>query len=444
MCIRDRLRAPYQQYGYSFLADTDEAYRERTEEDPPAFPVMPDKPDYTNKVLALQTKDDLKHFNNCTDIVKAGIKLLETVFPECLHAVRSNKGLPPNFTLKQAFNAIIESCLNPRTKRNEFRKYTKAITNLQYTHQPCTTGLIQYLRQLEDLRAMQKIVESNPGATISYEDLWEQAHTEIRYNTGGRTDLVEELLDKWKAQLPVTATTGYEKWRNFRQFYTAKLKDYDEAGYTTAKTRHAKSIIPEQAAFNEQTTAGFLNVQEQLDDLSLAFSAFSHRSPQKEPPTGPPSYVHEGATAASTITPNDQSLRILMEERSKNERIRQIERSNHEKERQLWEQEKKAMEQRLAACTTGSSGGFSSATDQRIMQRDSHGHKWFKVAHYCSKHGYNISHSNDNCRDREKSSGSPWSPGATHQDHKGGSNNHEKHYNHWFNPHTKHYSESLP
>ena len=107
---------------------------------------------------------------------------------------------------------------------------------------------------------MQKIVESNPGATISYEDLWEQAHTKIRYNTGGRSDLVGELLDKWKAQLPITATKGYEKWQNFRQYYTTKLKDYDEAGYTTAKARHAKSIIPEQAAFNEQTTAGFLNV----------------------------------------------------------------------------------------------------------------------------------------------------------------------------------------
>lgn len=169
------VRAPYQQHGYSYLADTDEAYHERAGEDPPAFPVMPNKPDYTNKVLVLQTKEEMKHYYNCTDIVKAGITLLETVFPKCLHGVRTKSGLPPNFTLKQAFTAIIQGCLSPRAKRDEFHKYNKAITNLQYSHQPGTTGLIQYLRQLEDLRSMQKIVESNPGATISYKDLWEQA-----------------------------------------------------------------------------------------------------------------------------------------------------------------------------------------------------------------------------------------------------------------------------
>ena len=81
-----------------------------------------------------------------------------------------------------------------------------------------------------------------------------------------------------------------------------------------------------------------------------------------------------------------------MEDRIKGEKIRQVERANHEKERQLWQQEKAEMEQRLANCAKA-----SSSEDQRISQRDSHGHKWFKVAHYCSKHGYNISHSNDNC-----------------------------------------------
>ena len=95
----------------------------------------------------------------------------------------------------------------------------------------------------------------------------------------------------------------------------------------------------------------------------------------------------------------------MMEDRIKGEKIRQVERANHEKERQQWYQEKVEMEQRLASCAKA-----SSSEDQRISQRDSHGHKWFKVAHYCSKHGYNISHTNNNCRDREQPGGHPLDP----------------------------------
>ena len=84
-----------------------------------------------------------------------------------------------------------------------------------------------------------------------------------------------------------------------------------------------------------------MNVQKQLDELSLALSAYSQRSPQKD--STPPTFVHDAATAASTITPNDQSYRLMMEDRIKGEKIRQVERANHKKERQLWQQEKAEM-----------------------------------------------------------------------------------------------------
>ena len=89
---------------------------------------------------------------------------------------------------------------------------------------------------------MQVIVEPNKGAAISYVNLINHAHTEIRSGTGGRDDLVQDLLTAWKANLPESLVEGQDKWLNFRQFYSAKIKEYDRAGYLKAKVKHANSI----------------------------------------------------------------------------------------------------------------------------------------------------------------------------------------------------------
>ena len=81
-----RVTAPYEQYGYSFLADTDEAYLIRTNETPPPMPRMPAKPDYTDKAQVKSVKRELKHYQACANVKACGIKLLEQCFPECLFA----------------------------------------------------------------------------------------------------------------------------------------------------------------------------------------------------------------------------------------------------------------------------------------------------------------------------------------------------------------------
>merc|ERR1712025_505535 len=144
-----------------------------------------------------------------------------------VQAVRTQGGVPEEFTLKAAFVAALNECLGDRDKQDEFKKYTRAIAILQYNHQPGSTGLTQFFRKLEDLRAMQVIVEPNKGAAISYETLINHAHTEIRSGIGGRDDLVQDLLTKWKAQLPETVVDGQDKWHSFRQFYSAKMKEFD-------------------------------------------------------------------------------------------------------------------------------------------------------------------------------------------------------------------------
>ena len=45
-----RVPAPYEQYGYSYLADTTDAYFTWSNTTPPDMPVMPNKPDYNDKV----------------------------------------------------------------------------------------------------------------------------------------------------------------------------------------------------------------------------------------------------------------------------------------------------------------------------------------------------------------------------------------------------------
>ena len=78
---------------------------------------------------------------------------------------------------------------------------------------------------------------------------------------------------------------------------------------------------------------------------------------------------------------------------------------------------------------------------ERVMQRDSRGNKWFQVVHYCSKHGYNHSHSNARCKDKDKPG---WIPDASHDDPKGGATHNADKYQQWFNPYNKTYATKLP
>ena len=56
-----QVTAPYKQYGYSYLADTDEAYKTRSGTKPPEFPDMPEPPGLTDKISIRKANRELKH-----------------------------------------------------------------------------------------------------------------------------------------------------------------------------------------------------------------------------------------------------------------------------------------------------------------------------------------------------------------------------------------------
>ena len=104
-------------------------------------------------------------------------EFLEEQFPGYLHVVRSKGTLLPDFNRKAAFEAILDDCLSPRDKQDEFMKFTEAIATATYIHQPRSSSLFLYLTELERLRKTQKIVEPTPSAGITYELLMIKAHT---------------------------------------------------------------------------------------------------------------------------------------------------------------------------------------------------------------------------------------------------------------------------
>ena len=82
--------------------------------------------------------------------------------------------------------------------------------------------------------------------------------------------------------------------------------------------------------------------------------------------------------------------------------------------------------------------------DKKNTMKDSQGRKWHQVKFYCSKHGFNISHSNANCNNKHVDKGHPWVPGATASNTKGGSNALADKFNHWFERSSKQYSPQPP
>ena len=85
-----------------------------------------------------------------------------------------------------------------------------------------------------------------------------------------------------------------------------------------------------------------------------------------------------------------------------------------------------------ATNTSHSSSQKPHQQDQRSSVRDSQGKKWHQVKFCCSKHGFNTSHSNENCNNKHVNKGHPWVPGATPSNTKGGNNALEDKFNHWF------------
>ena len=200
-------------------------------------------------------------------------------------------------------------------------------------------------------------------------------------------------------------------------------------------------VIPKYESFMQHTTSQFDDVREQLDSMSMALSVQTH-SQCKDTDNqcisrGIPPVIqaHQQNSTNSPMT-SDQTIRLIMEERNKHDR------------------EKIALQARIKELEQGSKGNNTHSTnastvshtntpDERVIKYDGQGHKWYHVAHYCSKHGYNISHSNNSCRDSHKTDGHKWITGATACNNHGGNQKNRDKYLHWFNPKTRLFAPSI-
>ena len=434
----------YNIHGYSFLADTDTDHLTRSGKEAPVMPTMPTDPDDDDlnyKTKSRRIKKERKHFMTCHNIKIIGISLLEQRFPECLRLMRTNRGLHPKTTLKTALAHVLDGTLSPTTKLTEFMKYTDEFSSLSYTHIPESPSIVVFLGELERIRDLQLIVATTPSAAISFDNMILRAHHKIHEGTGGRRDRVQELLSKWREQggsnASETATATH--WQDFKAYYRNAIMELDREGLTTAKTRGARAnsavISPQQAAINQDNAECMEEMQKDISTIAQAMSAFTVTQPPNNHCNIPPIIQAPIGSNASALT-TDQSFRLLMEERNRSD-----------KEKIALQRKISDLEQSIATGTTqGTSTNFNRdrGPEEGIMQQDSKGQKWYKVVHYCSKHGFNGSHSNGNCRDKAKTYGQPWIEGATSGDQRGGSSKNADKFGQWFNPRTKQYAPTLP
>ena len=284
---------------------------------------------------------------------------------------------------------------------------------------------------------------------MSHQTLMVLAHLKTHAGTGGQKGMVQELQSKWKEQLDHDPP-GLAQWQDFKEFCCKKPKEFDHEGLTKAKltTAHAKSVHNQQDTINQQNSDHVDEFQKQLGSLSHAMSIMTQPPTPTQPAVPSPSsnlvpaaICPSASSCASALTP-DQSCQMLQEERIRNDELR------HE-----INQPKQAFS---SSSMEGTSPTFDTNTTtndcicrqhsptEQIIQRDSEGHEWFQVAHCCSKHGCNHTHSNNKRNDKHKTNGSPWTEGATRTNHKGGNDRNSDAFQHWCNSVIKQHATVLP
>ena len=177
-------------------------------------------------------------------------------------------------------------------------------------------------------------------------------------------------------------------------------------------------------------------MQKDVSTMAQAMSPFTVTPPtQNNHHCNIPPVIQAPIGSNASALTTDQSFRLLMEERNRSD-----------EEKMALQRKIGDLEQSIATGTTQgtSTNNRDRGPEEGIMQQDSKGHKWHKVVHHCSKHGFNGSHSDGNCRDEAKTHGQPWVEGATSGDQRGGSGKNADKFGQWFNPRTKQCAPTLP
>ena len=364
-----KVPAPFQLYGYSYLADTTIGYQLRANEDPPPMPIMPVVPDYTDKGAVRKAKRELNHYLRCHSVRTVGLQILERTFPECLKIYKGEHGLPHELTLKGAILHVLNSVLSETERLKENMRYIDEIMGLTYHHEPKSPSLPVYLGELERLRRLQCTVAPTATATITYEGLMVRAHMRIYEGTGGRRERVQDINTTWNETLRAhPAWSDKEQWQKFKEYYCTKMKELDDEGIITSKQRTRVNAVvhPRYESFMEHTMSQFDEVREQLDTMTSALSLQTQKTDMEEQCISrgipPVTQAHQQNSANSALT-SDQTIRLLIEERNKHNR----EKTALQARIKDLEQASKGNNTQLTNATTRSG---TNTLDERIIQYD--------------------------------------------------------------------------
>ena len=184
--------------------------------------------------------------------------------------------------------------------------------------------------------------------------------------------MVQELQHKWKRQ-GNQALPEPQQWQQFKIFYCTAIKEYDKVGLTTAKPTRANCVINQQA-INQHTSAHMENLQEQMDNMTQVMSVLTQSPPASNGvPIPPLIQTHDGGNTSAFGT-SDHTYCLPMEERNR-----------YNKDRTLLQNKLRDLKNSMAGTTATGSMTRSATThtpNEKVVNKDSNGNKWFQRAHY--------------------------------------------------------------
>ena len=189
--------------------------------------------------------------------------------------------------------------------------------------------------------------------------------------------MAQELQAKWKAELPA-GLSPLQQWQNFKIFYCKKLEEFDYEGITTKKAKQAWSVIS-QETINQHTNDHLEGIQDQSDALTHAMSVMSQQTRAPSSSSGSVSASIPAAIAPNPSTnsftsalSHDQSFRLLQEERIRNDKLKQ---EINKLKQAMHSGNTISTIPTIASQSAITTQGQSPPASEKIMQKDSNGHK---------------------------------------------------------------------
>lgn len=409
---------------------------------------------------------DLKTHTQAAHMKSIGLTLLSSTFPNCLDLKESSDslGCPPDFHLKDAPACVPDNTTSRSEQDKEFQGFQRDLLNPHCRHDPKSNGIDKFFKSIQKLKQRQDLAATHPEAGLTCVQFINNAQTQVHEGVGGRKDLAHDVKEEWnkeQAKLLTWNKPQDEIWENFKAHCKKELHELDIQGFITKRSESARSVTsPEQATVNSEVEHKSSGIMNQLNVLAEQQTALTEQQTQAAMSvigsnqqrafnaTAIPSCIQTDPTTGNASAMGSETCTDAQCKRLLNEQ--QIHHGKQMDALTLQNQELLArildlqLNTSTAATTANTSHSSFQNQDQSSMKKDAQGRKWHQVKFHCSKHGFNTSHSNENCNSKRMTKGHPWTPGATPANAKGGSNAHADKFNHWYEPRAKQHSPQPP